>query len=189
MSKGISQKMIDAIRKKVINGRTKYQVARELGISDKVVYYHTRDIPSKTPGRTEIRGRTLDTLKILLTEGHVTSTRANSNNLRTLQKHFKVIKRAQLDGKKSVYYLKDQNREALQKTIEKRGTKVMSYHKLASMSQVFGVNLSNKEKHSLLGRKKDKSIEKNHSSKDNSSPRDGGFLGRFLHSEVLGYYY
>ena len=53
------------------------------------------------------------------------------------------------------------------------------------MSKVFDVNLSNKEKTGIIGRKNSKSTYKNRSSKDNSSQRDDGFLGRFLHSDVL----
>ena len=69
MSKKYSKKLIQKIRREVSCGKTKYHVAKEMRLSDKVVYYHTRDIPSKNPGRTEIRGRTLDILKTLLTEG------------------------------------------------------------------------------------------------------------------------
>ena len=78
-----------------------------MNICEKMVYYYTKDIPSNNPGRTEIRRKTLDVLKTLLTEGFVDSNKSNSSNLRTLQKHFKVIKGARLDGKKSVYYLED----------------------------------------------------------------------------------
>ena len=169
----------------VLSGKTKYQVAKEMGLSDKVVYYHTRDIPSKNPGRTEIRGKTLDVLKTLLTEGCIDSDRKISSNLRTLQKHFKVIKRAQIDGKKSVYYLSDKNKKALQSAIENKGSKIISYHKFASMFQVFDVNLSKKEKRSLVGRKQGKSSCNKRSSNSDSTGESGGFLGRFLHSDVL----
>ncbi len=185
MSSKYSKKLIKKIRKEVRSGKTKYSVAKEMRVPDKVVYYHTRDFPSKNPGRTEIRGRTLDTLKTLLTEGYVDSNTKNSGNLRTLQKHFKAIKRTQVNGKKAVYYLEDKNKKALQSVIENKGFKVISYYDLARMSSVFDVNLSNKEKTGFIGRKNSKSTCKNRSSKDNSSQRDDGFLGRFLHSDVL----
>ena len=105
MSRKYSKKLIQNIKKESLSGKTKYSVAKELNVCEKMVYYYTKDIPSKNPGRTEIRGRTLDTLKTLLTEGYVDSNTKNSGNLRTLQKHFKAIKRTQVNGKKAVYYL------------------------------------------------------------------------------------
>ena len=185
MSYKYSKKLIKKIRKEVLSGKTKYSVAKELNICDKMVYYYTKDIPSKSPGRTEIRGNTLKVLKTFLTKGYIRSNKKNFNNLRTLQKHFKVIKRLQIDGKKTVYYLEDKNKKALKSIIEKKESKVISYRKLAKMSLVFDVNLSKKEEYRLIGRKKDRSNIKKHGSKEDSSPGSDGFLGRFLHSDVL----
>jgi len=185
MSTKYSKKLIQKIREEALHGKTKYSIAKELNVCDKMVYYYTKDIPSKNPGRTEIRGRTLDALNTLLTEGFVDSNTKNSGNLRTLQKHFKVIKRSQINGKKTVYYLEDKNKKALKSVIENKGSKVIGYYELAKMSKVFDVNLSNKEKTGLIGRKKGKSNGKKRSSKDGYSPDSDGFLGRFLHSDVL----
>ena len=55
MSSKYSKKLIQKIRKEVLSGKTKYSVAKEFNICDKVVYYYTRDLPSKSPGRTETR--------------------------------------------------------------------------------------------------------------------------------------
>ena len=66
MSRKTSKEIIKKIRQEVLSGKSKYQVTKEMGVSSKVVYYHTRDIPSKNPGRTEIRGKTLELLKELL---------------------------------------------------------------------------------------------------------------------------
>ena len=93
MLRKYSKKMIKKIRREVLNGKSKYSVAKEMDISEKMVYYYTKDISSKNPGRTEIRGRTLDTFKTLLTEGFVKSNTKNSGNLRTPQKHLKAIKK------------------------------------------------------------------------------------------------
>lgn len=71
MPRKTPKEIIRKIRKEVLSGKSKYQVTKELGISNKVVYYHTRDIPSKTPGRTEIRGKTQELLKELLEKGHI----------------------------------------------------------------------------------------------------------------------
>lgn len=185
MSSKYSEVTIQKVRKEVLNGKTKYQVAKEMGLSGKVVYYYTQDIPSKNTGRTEIRGRTLELLKQLLTDGYANCNRKTSKNFRTLQKHFPVIKRAQINGKKAVYYLEDRNKTALQAIIEDNESRVISYHELANMSLVFDVNLSKKEKHRLIGKKQGKSNRKKHSDNSNSAGESGGFLGRFLHSEVL----
>jgi hypothetical protein len=82
--------MINIIRKEVLSGITKYYDAKELGISDKVVYHHVRDIPSKNPDRSEIRGNTLEILKQLLTDGYVNSIRGKEHRLHLIQYQFLI---------------------------------------------------------------------------------------------------
>ncbi|MDG6229543.1 MAG: hypothetical protein QCH96_06220 [Candidatus Thermoplasmatota archaeon] len=55
ISRRYSKELIKIIRKEVLSGKNKYSVAKEMSLPDKVVYYHTKDILSKNPGRTEIR--------------------------------------------------------------------------------------------------------------------------------------
>lgn len=223
MGKKLTSEQINTIREEVLSGKTKYSVAKEMGISYQLVYYYTQDIPSSKPGRSEIRGKTLELLKQLLTQGYVDSARNCSQNLHTLRKHFPVIQRAQVNNK-SFYFLDDKNKIALKAMLDMRKSKVISYHDLARMSQVFGVNLSPVEKNQLRGkrekrilpiiRRKDggymssykksqtnlddfmdnngflgnfvnKNARKNHFSDEDSTGETGGFLGRFLHSEVL----
>jgi hypothetical protein len=185
MSSKYPKKLINIVRSAVLNGKTKYQIAKELGISDKFVYYHTRDLPSKGPGRSEIRGKTLEILKTLLTKGYVKSDRRSNDNLRTLQRHFKILKRSQVNGKTTVYYLEDKNKAALQSLIREKNSRILSYREINDMSKVFHVNLSNKEKHGLIGNKQDRKRGKSKSSKQSSTGEDSGFLGRFLHSGLL----
>ena len=223
MGKKLSSEQKNKIRKEVLSGKTKYSVAKEMGISYQLVYYYTQDIPSSKPGRSEIRGKTLELLKQLLTQGYVDSARNCSQNLHTLRKHFPVIQRAQVDNK-SFYFLDDKNKIALKAMLDMRKSKVISYHDLARMSQVFGVNLSSVEKNQLRGQKEkrvlpiirrkdggfmssykksqtnlddfmdnngflgnfvNKNARKNHFTDEDSTGETGGFLGRFLHSEVL----
>jgi len=223
MGKKLTSEQINTIREEVLSGKTKYSVAKEMGISYQLVYYYTKDIPSSKPGRTEIRGKTLDLLKQLLSQGYIDSARNCSQNLHTLRKHFPVIQRAQVDNK-SFYFLDDKNKIALKAMLDLRKSKVISYHDLASMSQVFGVSLSSVEKNQLTGKKEErvlpiirrkdggfmssykknqtnlddfmgndgflgnfvsKKVRKNHFIDENSTGETGGFLGRFLHSEVL----
>lgn len=44
MSKRLPSETILKIRNEVLSGKSKYQVAKELGICDTVVYHHTKDI-------------------------------------------------------------------------------------------------------------------------------------------------
>ena len=70
MSTKYSKKLIQKIRDEVLSGKTKYSVAKELNVCEKMVYYYTKDIPSKNPGRAEIRGETIYTKKIVTTRHH-----------------------------------------------------------------------------------------------------------------------
>jgi len=178
MATRISKETIKCMRKEVLNGKSKYQVAKELGLSDKAVYYHTRDIPSKNPGRTEIRGKTLELLKVLLQKGHVNCRNKCSPNFHTLQKHFPVIKRAQI-AHKAVYYLEDKNKEALQALLEDKRSKVFNYQDLASISKIFQVELRKNEKYTLLGKNKPRKQHINHSPSGDSPLRNDDSLAFF----------
>ena len=69
--------------------------------------------------------------------------------------------------------------------IENKVSKIICYHELASMSQVFNVKLSKKDKTRLVGKKQGKSSRKKHGYNSNSTGETDGFLGRFLHSGLL----
>jgi len=155
MSKHISPELRREIRKQVRNGKSKYRVAKEMKLPQKIVYYHTRDYPSGGPGRSEIRGKTLELLKELLENGHVHCRHRCSPNLHTLQKHFPAIKRAQIYHK-SIYYLEDKNREAIRALLDAKRSKVINYQDLANMSKVFDVSLSKREKKEFIGKKRTK---------------------------------
>ena len=49
MGKKLSSEQKNKIRKEVLSGKTKYSVAKEMGISYQLVYYYTQDIPSSKP--------------------------------------------------------------------------------------------------------------------------------------------
>ncbi len=72
-------------------------------------------------------------------------TDSNRNRLRGLQKHFPMIKRANYKGR-SLYFLEDYSKTALQAMIKQKESRVISYHDLSNMSKIFDVNLSSKEK-------------------------------------------
>jgi len=178
MAVPLTKETIKRIRAEVLNGKSKYQVAKELGITRKTVYYHTRDIPSKNPGRTEIRCKTLELLKELLQEGHVNCRSQCSQNFHTLQKHFPVIKRAQV-AHKAVYYLEDKNKEVLTALLEGKRSKVINYQDLASISKMFHLQLRKNEKYTLLDKNKPKKSRKKHSHQGDSLLENGDSLAFF----------
>ena len=107
-----------------------------------------------------IQGEVLDLLKDLMNDGYVLSTEENSSRLRRLKKYFPMIKRAEVN-KRTVYYLSDKNKIALQSIVELKKSKIFSYQELSSMSRIFDVKLSKKEKKSILSHKnKDKTFKK-----------------------------
>ena len=191
MARKLSEQTIQEMRKLVLSGFSKYEAAKTLRISSSAVYYHTRDLPSKNTGNWGIRGKTLDVLKQLLNDGYVISKGSISSNLHTIKKHFPHVKRAQVDGK-SIYYLKDKNKQALEAMLKQKQSKIMSYADLSTMSTVFDVELKKREKQRFIGKKKGKSHRNTKASKKKNQPfskekdsSDDGFLGRFLHSGVL----
>ena len=186
MPKRLTKEVIKMIRNEVLGGKSKYQVAKEMGLNKKTVYYHTQDIPSKNPGRTEIRGKTLELLKELLQEGHVNCRNKCSPNFHTLQKHFPVIKRAQV-AHKAVYYLEDKNKEALTALLEGKRSKIINYQDLASISKMFHVQLRKNEKYALLGKKRKGKGGKKEYLKDDSL-REASVPWRFFTFGSTGYF-
>ena len=144
MSRKLSNKTIELIRKEVMSGKSKYQVAKEIGICDSVVYRHTKDISRPKNVGPCIKKEQFELFKQLLKEGYV-YTDKNRNRLRCLQKHFPMIKRANYKGR-SLYFLEDYNKTALQAMIKQEESRVISYHDLSNISKIFDVRLSSKEK-------------------------------------------
>ena len=174
----MQKRLIEKIRGEVLSGKSKYSVAKELGLSDSIVYYHTRDIPSRSPGRSEIRGKTLDLLKQLLQDGYVYAKTHTSGQFRTLRKHFPVIKRAEFD-KRAVFFLEEKNKIALEALIAQKKSRVISYRELNDISKVFNVGLKMNDKHKLLSKNKSKKSRKKHSPQDDSLRDNGDSLAFF----------
>ena len=137
-----------------------------------------------------IKGEALELLKQLLQNGFV-YTGNNRNKLRFLQKIFPVIKRSQFKNK-SIYYLEDKNKIALQAMMKQDTSRIISYQELSRMSQVFNTDLEIQQKRRFLGKylkPKRYKIKKfgQHRQLDSKEKQTilDDFLGRFLHSEVL----
>ena len=151
---------IQKIREEVLNGKSKYQIAKDMGLRFGVVYYHTQDLPHHMYREEGVQGDVLDLLKQLMKDGYVLSTSKNSVRLRRLKKSFPMVKRAEVN-KRTVYYLADKNKKALQSIVDLKKSKIFSYQELSSMSRILDVKLSKKEKKSILSHKnKDKTFKK-----------------------------
>ena len=149
----VSKETIQKIREEVLWGKSKYQIAKDMGLRFGVVYYHTMDLPNHVYREEGIQGKVLDLLKELMKNGYIVSTEENTQRLRRLQRYIPMIKRSQVD-RRAVYYLSDKNKLALQSMIQRKKSKIFSYQELSSMSKVFDVKLSKKEKKSVLSQKK-----------------------------------
>jgi len=150
MSKKLSKETIYKIREEVLKGKSKYSIAKEMGLSPDTVYGNTKDLPNKYKRQPYISGKPLELLKQLLEKGFV-YTQENRNALRSLQKHFPVIKRSQFKNK-SIYYLEDKNKLALQEMMKQDTSRIISYQELSRMSQVFNTDLEIQQKRRFLGK-------------------------------------
>jgi len=145
MSRRLSSEKIKQLRKEVLSGKSNYQVARELGISETTVRRPKNVGPC-------IKKEQFELFKQLLEDGYV-YTDSNRNHLRGLQKHFPMIKRANYKGR-SLYFLEDYSKTALNAMIKQKESKVISYHDLSKMSNIFDVKISSKEKKKKLSKYK-----------------------------------
>jgi len=197
VGKPLPKELIQKIREEVIQGKTKYRVAKEMGMNESVVRSHTRDLPSLKRGEPYIKGKAVDLLKQLLEAGYVHSTTENYLALQRLRRILPMLQQTRIDYKR-VYYLSDKNKIALQAMITRNKSRIISYQELKSISKVFGVNLSTEEKHEYarprknnvipLIRKKEggflSSLKKNQASLDDFHG-ENGFLGRNHHHKGL----
>jgi len=188
--KPLSKKIINQIREEILQGKSKHQTAKEMSLCPDTVYKHTKDLPNKYKRQPYISGKPLELLKELLEKGFV-YTRENRNALRSLQKHFSVIKRAQFKNR-SIYYLEDKNKLALQEMMKENRSRIINYQELGRVCQVFNTDLEIQQKRRFLGKKqkpKHNKIKKfrqhcQSCSKEKQTKIDD-FFGRFLHSDVL----
>jgi hypothetical protein len=148
MSKKLTSEKINLIREEVLSGKSYYQVARELEISESTVRNHTKDIARPKNIGPCIKKEQFELFKQLLENGYVYSD-SNRNRLRGLQKHFPMIKRANYKGR-SLYFLEDYSKTALNAMIKQKESRVISYHDLSNMSRIFDVELSSKEKKKIV---------------------------------------
>jgi predicted transcriptional regulator len=187
----LNKEKIQMIRDEVLKGKSKYRIAKEMRLSFSVVYSYTRDLPNHVYRNSGIQGESIDLLKELLEKGYVNSNKDTHPRMRKLKRFLPMIQRAQIDGK-SVYFLSDKNKIALQAMIKRNTSRIISYQELARMSKVFDIDLPIDEKNRFLGkigqsnhRKRRKIMRQQESFSKECQSKIDDFFGRFLHSEVL----
>jgi hypothetical protein len=157
MPEELSDELIEAIRFYVIKYNSKINTANKLRLSYDIVRFYTKDIRLKSRKKDAnylgIYGSSLDLLKEILQEGYAFSSKKyKTTHYIKLKKYFPNIRRTKMYGK-TIYYLDDKSKTAAKALLEASNKKVMSYHDLANVSQVFDINLSKKDKNSVLSRK------------------------------------
>jgi len=138
------------ITRKIKNGSSKYQTAKELGISQKAVYRIAKDLPSKPCGWPGIRGKTLEILQEIVLKGyHICSHEGSNKRFFQLKKNFPILYRAKMN-RISIFYLEGRENDAAKAFLGNVGKKIISYQEVTDITKVFNANLSKQEKQSFL---------------------------------------
>jgi transposase len=149
----LSRDMIEAIRQDVQHGTSKFQTAQKYDVSYSAVYRWTRDIPGRNCGWPGIRGKTLEMLKELISNGFLLPTGENVHGqFLTLRKHFPSVYRISMYGKQ-IFLLKGREEEAVRAFLRSTRKKIISYQELHQVTEVFGADISRKEKEAFLFKK------------------------------------
>jgi hypothetical protein len=164
----LSDEDIEKIREEAKTMKSRYEIAKEFGVAHTAIYWHTKDIPTPRQRQPHIRGKCLEVLKKILTDGYYYSGE-DSNEIRKLQYIFPMIKRTQFNGK-SIFYLEDKNKIALESMIKTHKNKVIKYRDLKALSKLFNVEITINEKDDLFNRKSKNPIIRR---------KDGGFLSSY----------
>jgi len=149
------------IKRKIKSGKSKYQTAKELGISYKAVYRNAKHLPSKPCGWPGIRGKTLELLQELLMKGYkICSHDDPKNNFFTLKKYFPILHRTKMNNK-TIFYLEGHENDAAKAFLESTSKKIISYQQLIKITDVFNASLTKKEKEEFLFKKQGNKEAKN----------------------------
>jgi len=181
--RGLPKDLIKKIREEVRNGKTKRQVAIQYQVTDRTVYYHTRDICSYPLRNMRVQDKKLELMKDLLRDGYALSSRKYSTNeYNKLKEFFPSICKAKMYNR-VIFYLKDKKDAAARALIEKSERKIISYQELKQVTNVFHANLDIKEKRSIISRNRAEKLFKNNEENSNSLLGDDGSLA-FFHIRV-----
>jgi len=167
--RNLLDKDIEKIREEAKTMKSRYDIAREFGVNPAQIYRLTKDIPTPRQRQPYIRGKCLEVLKKILTDGYFYSGE-DSNEIRKLKYVFPIIKRSQFNGK-SIFYLEDKNKLALESMIKTHKNIVIKYRDLTALSKLFNVKITINEKNDLFDRKTDK--------KPIIRRKDGGYFSSY----------
>jgi len=149
----LSRDLIETIRQEVKNGASKYLTAQKYDVTPSTVYYWTKDIPGRNCGWPGIRGKTLEMLKELVVNGFLLPTGENVHGqFLTLRKYFPSVYRISMYGKQ-IFLLKGREEEAVRAFLGCTRKKIISYQELHQVTEVFGADISMKEKKAFLFKK------------------------------------
>ncbi|MCK5260800.1 MAG: hypothetical protein KAJ44_01300 [Thermoplasmatales archaeon] len=149
IKRGIPSEKVEKIRMKVMKGTPKYQVAQDFNLSYLTVLKYTRDLPGHPGGRSGIRGKTLELLKKLISDGYIICSSGHTYRYQTLRKYFPTIRRVNACGK-TVIFLEDKSNIAVKALLEASNKKIMSYQELKQITKVFDTSLNQHEKKQFL---------------------------------------
>jgi len=183
--KPLSKDIIAEIRKGVLEGKSKYQMAKELNLEKSIVYRWTRDLPSKPCGWPGIRGKTLDILQELMTKGFIIPTGEYVHGqFLTLRKYFPSIYRITI-YERQIFLLKGKEDVAIRAFLENTNKKIISYQELRNVTKVFGTDISKKEKEAFLFKKrcgrgsKNRGVQKEGSLRENDDSFSFFYIRRY----------
>lgn len=160
------------ITRKIKSGKSKYQIAEELNLSRQSVYYWTKGIPSKNCGWPGIRGKTLDMLKDIVTKGFIVPSGENVHQqFLTLRKYFPTVYRIRIYNKQ-IILLKGKEDVAVRAFLENTRKRIISFQELKQVTEVFGADISKKEKEAFLFRNRGNGRIKNHGVQREGSLRE-----------------
>jgi len=144
----LSKKTIQNIRHELLEGKTEQEIAKEMWLPTSIISDLSWDFSKAKQGEPCIKGKAFYLLQKILSGGYVFSE-SNGYILRILKMYFPTIKRTQINGK-TIYFLSDRNKIALQAMINEKKSRVISFHDLSQMSKLFGISLSSNEKSKLI---------------------------------------
>jgi len=174
------------ITRKIKGGKSKYQTAKELGISQKAVYRIAKNLPSKPCGWPGIRGKTLEILQELVVKGyHICSHECSNRRYFQLKKNFPTLYRAKMN-RLTMYYLDGHENAAAKVFLGNMGKKIISYQALTNITDVFHANLSKSEKQAFLSRNQLKRNQRSTGKNDDSLGENNDSLAFFYIRRYCG---
>jgi len=152
-TKKLTKQIIQKIREEIKDGKSKYKAAADFGISPKVVYRLTQDLPGGQFGWPGIRGKTLKMLQEIMQHGYILSSKIQAGDkYRILKKYFPNISRINMCNK-SILFLDDKASVAARAFLCDINKKIMSFQELKQITKTFGIELTREEKHQIVGKK------------------------------------